>query len=174
MRHINFRASVRTFSGGMRQLMCNSYDSSRNFDIMIILDMNEGGEDESRLSLEEKLESGLNCACYLFAESVRNGGNVGFAANLSANADRYVFLPCGSGEEHRKRILECFASLTTLGRRDYSVDALIKLCEPRIPREADVCLITSSVDAKLSATLGSLESTGRCVSTITHSGGRCL
>lgn len=174
MRHINFRASVRAFSGGMRQLMCNSYDSSRNFDIMIILDMNEGGEDESRLSLEEKLESGLNCACYLFSESVRNGGNVGFAANLSANADRFVFIPCGSGEEHRKRILECFASLTTLGRRDYSVDALIKLCEPRIPREADVCLITSAVDAKLSATLGALESTGRCVSTITHAGGRCL
>ena len=172
MRAINFKASARGFSGGMRQLMSNDYDSSRNYNSMILLDLTSYSE--ALMDVEEQIEIGLRYACYLFCEALKNGGNVGFAANLSANADRYVFLPCGSGEEHRKRILECFASLTTLGRRDYSVDALIKLCEPRIPREADVCLITSSVDAKLSATLGALESTGRCVSTITHSGGRCL
>lgn len=174
MKHINYRASVRTFSGGVRQLMCNSYDSSRNFDIMIVLDMHEGGEDTSGLSLEEKIEMGLRCACYLMCEAVRGGGNVGFAANLSPNSDKFVLIPCGSGEEHRKKILECFASLSTMGRRDYSIDALLRHCEPRIPRDADIFLITSFVDAKLAATLRALESTGRCVSTLSHAGGRCL
>lgn len=174
LRHINFRASVRSFSAGVRQLMCNSYDSSRNFDIMIVLDMNEGGEAADMHSLEEKLEAGLHCACFLMCEAVRGGGNVGFAANLSPSSDRFVFIPCGSGEEHRKRILECFAALTTLGRRDYSIDALLRHCEPQIPRDADICLITSSVDAKLAATLKAIESTGRSVSTLSHVGGRCL
>lgn len=174
MRHINFRASVRSFSGGVRQLMCNSYDSSRNFDLMIVLDMNEATEDPAASSLEEKLEAGLACACYLMSVAVQNGGNVGFAANVAPNSDRFVFIPCGSGEEHRRMLLECFASLTTLGRRDYSVDALLRHCEPRIPRDADVCLITSSVDAKLAATVRMLEGMGRTVSTVTHFGGRCV
>lgn len=39
MRSINFKASARSFVGGVPQLMSNNYDSSRNFDSMIFLDL---------------------------------------------------------------------------------------------------------------------------------------
>ena len=62
MRSINFKASLRSFSGGVRQLVSNNYDSSRNYDSMIFLDLTT--YPENSLRAEYQLELGLKYTCF--------------------------------------------------------------------------------------------------------------
>ena len=110
MRSINFKASARGFSGGMRQLMSNDYDSSRNYDTMILLDLTSYSE--ALMDADAQIEIGLRYACYLFCEALRNGGNVGFATNCAVEDTRYIHIPCSSGTVHTKLILEQFAEIS--------------------------------------------------------------
>ena len=169
MRAINFKASVRSFSGGVRQLMCNDYDSSRNYDSMIFLDL--ASYSEAEINSVYQVELGLRYACYLFCESISNGGSIGFATNCSLEGSRYMHVPCGSSDLHTKHLLECFAEISPYARRDYSISAILQSLSPELPRETDIYLITSFVDDKTAQTLHALRRMGRSVSVITLRGG---
>ena len=169
MKSINFKASSRTVSGGMRKMMCNSYDSSRNFDTMIFLDLNSYAEVQFHSG--SLVESGLKYACFLFCETLKNGGRVGFSSNSADGNQKFFFIPCESGEMHVKRILERFALLDNFAKRDYSMAALLRLYAPELRAETDIYLITPYVDENTAETLGFLESAGRNVNVITLSGG---
>ena len=169
MRAINFKASARGFSGGMRQLMSNDYDSSRNYNSMILLDLSS--YTEATIRDDEQIEVGLRYACYLFCEALRNGGNVGFATNCSVGDTRYIHVPCGSGPAHTKLILEQFAEISTNGKRDYSVNVILQTIVPELKRGTDIYLITPHVDDKMAGLLHSLRRTGRNVEVILLSGG---
>ena len=169
MKSINFKASSKTVSGGVRKMMCNSYDSSRNYDTMIFLDLNNYAEVQFHSG--DLVESGLKYACYLFCETLKNGGRVGFSSNSADGAQKFFFIPCESGELHVKRILERFALLDNFGKRDYSMAALLRLYAPELRPETDIYLITPFVDENTAQTLNLLESAGRNVNVISLGGG---
>ena len=146
MRSINFKASVRYFSGGMRQLMCNDYDSSRNFDTMIFLDLNTYAEVQFHAG--DLVEIGLKYSCYLFCEALKSGGRVGFSANSADEGQKFFFLPCESGETHVKRILERFATLNSFTKRDYSMAALLRNYAPGLKPETDIYIVSPYIDEK--------------------------
>lgn len=170
MRAINFKASARGFRGGMRQLMSNDYDSSRNYDSMIILDLTSYAD--APMNEEFQVETGLRYACYLFCEALKNGGNVGFATNCATNNARYIYVPCGSGTTHTKLILEQFAEISTNEKRDYSPNVILQTIAPELPRGTDIYLITPFVDDKMASLLHSLRHAGRNVEVITLTGGK--
>ena len=164
LKTINFKASVRSFSGGVRQWMCNQYDSSRSYDTVILLDLTV--YQNIPFSTSEQTESGLRYACFLFCEAVKNGGRVGFCANCRVEGDPYIFIPCGSGENHTKEVLERLACVPSVGGRTYSVYALLEKISREVPVTADLYLITPEVDSKTAAFLHSMEKKGRNVLTV--------
>lgn len=159
MRAINFKASARAFSGGIRTLMSNSYDSSRTFDTMIFLDMNV--RLDAGIYNGDFLEEGLKCACYLFCEAVQNGGRVGFSVNQPSGNEKYVYIPCESGFIHTKRILNRFAELDNFTDKTYSMSAILSNHYTEIPKCADIYLITTSIDERTAEILAMLERSGR-------------
>ena len=169
MRSINFKASARGFSGGMRQLMSNDYDSSRNYNSMILLDLTSYSE--ALMDAEEQIEFGLRYACYLFCEALKNGGNVGFAANCAVGDERYIYVPCGNSQAHTKLILEQFAEISINAKRDYSVNVILQTIVPELARGTDIYLITPFVDDKMAGLLRSLRQMGKNVEVILLSGG---
>ena len=171
MRSINFKASVRSFSGGIRQLMANSYDSSRNFDSMIFLDLfnyADAGEYE-----KVRFETGLCYSCYLLSETLQNGGSVGFASNCAAGLDPYVYIPCSTGNIHTKNILNCLSEISYYNKREYSISSLLERFASNSGRSVDIYLITPTIDLKTAETLHRLESMGRnvCVIPLCDAGG---
>ncbi len=171
MRAINFKASARGFSGGMRQLMSNDYDSSRNYNTMILLDLTSYSE--ALMDADAQIEIGLRYACYLFCEALKNGGNVGFATNCAVDDARYIHIPCSSGTVHTKLILEQFAEISSNAKRDYSTNVILQTIAPELARGTDIYLITPFVDDKMAGLLHSLRRTGRNVEVILLSGGGC-
>lgn len=165
MRSINHKASVRSFSGGQRQLMCNFYDSSRNFDTMIYLDLTDYYTTENFEKYRSLLEDGLRCACYLFCTAETEGGRVGFATNCATESSRFIEIPCSSGNMHTKKMLECFAEISAYARHDYSMNSLLREAI-KLPQDTDIYFITPHVDDKNAELIGALERTGRSVSVI--------
>lgn len=164
LRSINFKASARAFVGGRPSLMCNEYDSSRNCDSMIFLDLTTYAQ--APLEQTEQTETGLRLACFLFCQAVKNGGRVGFSSNCSLKNENHIYIPCQSSEMHTKTILESFACITGFAQRDYSMSALMERVAPELPTGTDVYLITPFVDAKIGAMLHSLERMGQTVCVI--------
>ncbi len=164
MRSINFKASVRSFSGGSRRLMCNEYDSSRNYDSMIFLDLTEYSE--ASINGTEQIELGLRYACYLLCEALKNSGNVGFSANLMVGTSRYIYTPCGSSDLHTKRILEQFAEISPYAKRDYSIAAILQKLSLDLPKGTDIYFISPFIDDKTAEILHSLERMGQNVNVI--------
>lgn len=164
MRAINFKASLRSFSGGMRQLVCNNYDSSRNYDSMLFLDL--ATYSQRSLNAEHQLELGLRYACFLASETIKNAGRIGFAANCAVGEQRYVHLPCSSGDAHTKALLETFADLAWFSRRDYSMTAIVKSVLPKLSPGTDIYLITPFVDDELARMISYAERSGCSVQTI--------
>ena len=162
MRQINFKASVRSFSGGVRQLMSNCFDTSRSFDIMIYLDLTDYSNADDFEHYSKTLENSLRCACYLFSQAEMNGGRVGFAANCASETGRFINIPCGTGNGHAKAILECFSSITPYARRDYSIHALLSDAL-ELPDSIDIYYVTSFVNDKNAELIRRLERMGRCV-----------
>lgn len=164
MRSINFKMSSRFFSGGVRQLICDRYDSSQNLDAMILLDV--GSYVQSSLHDEERVELGLRYACFLFCETIKQGANVGFSSNCAQGSSQYIHVACGSGEAHCKRILEAFAEITWYSKRDYSVTALLQRILPTLDRMTDLFLITANVDDELAKLIAHAEQRGTAIHVI--------
>ena len=165
MKQINFKASVRSFSGGARQLMCNSYDSSRSFDTMIYLDLTDYSNADDFESYSAILEDGLRCACYLFSQAEINGGRVGFAANCTSEHSGYVKIDCDHGIGHSKAMLECLASITPYARRNYSIHALMSEAK-ELPPTTEIYYVTQFVNEKNAELIRSLERMGKTVRTV--------
>ncbi|MBQ7010594.1 MAG: DUF58 domain-containing protein [Clostridia bacterium] len=175
VRSINFKASAHSFINGMRALMTNEYESSRNYDTMILLD--SASYSESGFSPEESkevYETSLNAACYLFCETVKNGGRVGFATNSPTKNNNSTIVPCGSGAAQTKEILECFAEMSYYSQRTYSFDALIRAALPVSPRGVDFYFICTYVSDQLANTISLFRSAGYNIyvlSAMDHKGG---
>ena len=169
LRSINFKASVRSFSGGMRSLMSNEYDSSRNYDSMIFLDLT--AYPEAEIDNVEQVEIGLRYACYLFGLGIGSGGSIGFSTNCATGTSRYIYLPCGNGDLHTKRILEQFAEISPYARRDYSMMTVLQKHAPQLPKGTDIYWIASLVDDKTAELLSALQREGRNVQVIPLLGG---
>lgn len=170
MRAINFKASVRSFGGGLRQLLCNQYDSSRNCDSMVFLNLSSSSE--SALKEEETMEIGLRYACFLFREALKHAGRYGFAANCSRGSFQYISIPCGSGELHTKQVLEAFSEITWYARRDYSMNAIFQKILPTLSPSTDIFLITLDVDDELAKSIHYAETMGYSVGIIPLEGRR--
>lgn len=164
MRSINFKASVRSFSGGTRQLMCNSYDSSRNYDSMILLDL--ASYPDASIDGEEQVETGLRYACYLFCQALQNGGRVGFSTNCAVGSANYIHIPCSSGEHHTKTILERFAEISCYAPHNYSVVNMLGNILPELPLGTDLYLVTPFVDQKTADMIRYAERAGRNIRVI--------
>ena len=165
MRQINYKASVRSFTGGQRQLMCNFYESSRSYDTMIYLDLTDYAAENAFEECESILEQGLRCACHLFCQAETNGGRVGFVANCETDMGKYVNIPMGTGHAHAKKILECFAVISSYARNDYSIHSLLREAI-KLPEETDIYFITSRVTDKNAELIRALRRMGRSVSVI--------
>lgn len=165
MRQINYKASVRSFSGGQRQLMCNFYESSRCYDTMIYLDLTDYAAENAFEECESILEKGLRCACHLFCQAESNGGRVGFVANCETDMGKYVNIPMGTGHAHAKKILECFSVISSYARNDYSIHSLLRDAI-KLPDETDIYFITSFVTDKNAELIRGLRRMGRSVSVI--------
>lgn len=163
LRSINFKASIRSYSGGFRQLMSNSFDSSRNFDSMILLDLFDYAGNSTVANSKEQLERGLRYACFLVLEAGRQGGSVGFASNCTLGSQAYVHIPCGIGDSHIGSLLKCFAEINGYARRDYSIHSLLTQCASRLPGSTDLYLITPIIDTKTAELIRQLERMGRNV-----------
>jgi uncharacterized protein (DUF58 family) len=166
MRQVNFKASVRSYSGGYRQLMSNFYESSRNFDSMIYLDLTEYSNSDNFEKFSEALERGLRCACHLFCQAQTYGGRVGFCSNCSTDSEKFINIPCDSSNLHTKKILECFAQISPYARRDHSIHSLL-MEAVKLPQSTDIYYITSFVDQKNAELIRTLQRMGRSVTVIT-------
>ena len=161
LRSINFKASAHAFTNGIRTLMTNEYESSRNYDTMILLDCASYSENGfSPEESKEVYESALNAACYLFCETVKNGGRVGFAANTPTKNNQSTVVPCGSGAAQTKEILECFAEMSYFAQRTYSFDALVRQALPVSPRNVDFYFICTYISDQTAKTVGEFKSAG--------------
>lgn len=165
MRQINYKASVRSFSGGQRQLMCNFYESSRSYDTMIYLDLTDYDAGDAFDECNSILEKGLRCACHLFCLSQMNGGKVGFVCNCDTDLGRYINIPCGTGHLHAKKILECFSVISPYARNDYSIHSLFAEAV-KLPESTDIYFITSRVTDKNATLIHGLRRMGRSVSVV--------
>ena len=165
MRQINYKASVRSFSGGQRQLMSNFYDSSRSYDTMIYLDLTDYTAADAFEECQRILENGLRCACHLFCQAQTYGGKVGFAANCRTDEGQFVKIPCETGHAHAKRILECFAQITVYAKNDYSIHSLMRDAFT-LPEETDIYLITSHVTDKNAELIRNLRRRGISVTVV--------
>ncbi len=165
MRRINFKASLRAFSGGERQLMCNFYETTQNLDSMIYLDLSEYGNIDNFEAYSASLERGLRCACHLFCKACTGGGRVGFSANCATHSERFVKIGVGSGNLHSKKILECFAQISPYARRDHSMYSLLSEAAQLSPG-TDIYYITTAVDQKTAELIRALERVGKYVSVI--------
>ncbi len=161
---INFKASSRSFSGGIRQLVLNNCDSSKNCDSMIFLNLTHYSE--TAISDEEQVEIGLKYACFLFCEALKNAGAIGFATNCARDSARFIHIPLGNGDVHTKNILEAFSEIAWYAKRDYSMNALIKRTIPSITTNTDIFLITPIVDEDLAKTLFKLKQIGYSIHTV--------
>ena len=164
MRTVNFKASVRSFSGGMYRLMSNEYDSSRNYDSMIFLDLTLYPEAE--IDNIEQVELGLRYACYLFGLGIDNGGSIGFCANCWVGDTPYIHIPCGNSELHIKLILEQFAEISPYAKRDYSMSRILQKYALQLSKGTDIYWITTFVDDKIAEDLSMLQREGRNVEVI--------
>lgn len=176
MRSINFKASVRSFSGGMRQMMSNSYNTSRNFDAMIFLDLFDYAESNMQAEQpdkKEEVEIGLQYACYLLVETLRQGGSVGFACNCEVDGKAYLRISCGATNAHIKTILEALAKVKYYARREYSISALMANTAKELASGTDVYLITTYVDSRAAEVIHMLENMGCnvCVIPLSKGGG---
>lgn len=161
LRSINFKASAHSFVNGVRTLMTNEYESSRNYDTMILLDSVSYSENGfSPEESKEVYESALDAACYLFCRTVECGGRVGFATNSPTKNNQSTVVPCGSGAAQNKEILECFAEMSYYSQRSYSFDALIKAALPKSPRGIDFYFICTYVSDQLAETVSLFRSAG--------------
>lgn len=166
MRNINFKASARSFVGGLPQLMSNNYDSSRNFDSMIFLDLFNYSDNGTLETQKKQLEFGLSYSCYLLSEIVKNGGSAGFCANCAIGETPYVYIPCGTGSEHIKQLLRAFAMINYFDKHNYSMSALLEKFAPKLSRETDIYLITPVLESGTALILRKIENTGRNVCVI--------
>ena len=172
MSRINFKASAHSFFGGERQLMSNFYDSSRNFNSMVVLDLFDySAESTGRSPTKKKLERGLCFASFILSETVRQGGAVGFAANCAEDCGAYVNIPCGTGQLHVKKILEALACISEYARHDYSVNALLEVAADGLEWGTDIYLITSFTDEKTVGVINRLGARGLNVSVLYLNGG---
>ena len=169
MRTINFKASVRSFGGSARQLVCNQFDSSRNYDSMVFLNLSSSSE--SAIRDEEALELGLRYSCFLLCESLKNYGTYGFATNCTRGSSQYISIPCGSGELHTKQIFEAFSEITWYARRDYSINAIFQNILPTLSPNTDLFIITMDVDDELAKSIRQAEHQGYSVQMIPLEGG---
>ena len=166
LRSVNFKASVRSFSGGMRRLMSNEYDSSRNYDAMIVLDLFAYADNGSGEEQRAQLERGLCYASYLLYEILRNGGAAGFTVNCAEDGKRYTLIECGTGKAHAEQILQCMARIDYFSRREYSVTPLLERFAQQKGSSEDVYLITPVVDDGCARAIRHLEARGRNVCVI--------
>lgn len=171
-RYINYKASVRSFSGGSRQLMSNSYDNSRNYDSMLLLDLYTFCGDDSAEKQRNLLELQLSAACYLVSSIIKQGGNVGFAHNASNGSEAYAHISFGTGVEHAKKILESLARINYFDRKGYSLDYMIDRVINDAPVGIDIYILTPYVDEHTAASVRRLEGMGRnvCVIPISEGG----
>jgi len=163
MRNINFKASARSFVGGLPHLMSNNCDSSRNFDSMIFLDLFNYSDNGTLETQKKQLEFGLSYSCYLLSEIVNNGGSAGFCTNCAIGEAPYVYIPCGTGSEHIKQLLRAFAMINHFDKHNYSMSALLERFSPMLSRETDIYLITPVLESNTALTLRNIENTGRNV-----------
>lgn len=167
MRSINFKASVRSFSGGVRRLMTNNYDSSRHYNCMILLDMSSYTDNEESKEQMARMERGLEHACFLLSQATSHGGRAGFAANCSAGARKYIKTACSSGSMHVTKVLRCLSEVSYFARRECSFDALIMRIVEDMDVGTDLYLITPFVDDKTADTVRRLQSGGVNVCLVT-------
>lgn len=159
MRLINYKASVRSFSGGQLHLMCNEYDSSRNYDSMVFLDLTAAHN-------TEQVELGLQYACYLFSLGINNGGSVGFCTNCTLETSRYIHIPCGNSILHTKLVLEQFAEISPYSKRAYSMTGILQNHALQLSKETDIYYIAPSIDNKTAEVISTLQHMGRNVQVI--------
>lgn len=160
---VNFKASARSFSGGYRQLMCNTFDTSRDFDSMIIVNLTEYSNKISSFENEECLEKSLGYCCYLFSEILNQGGRVGFACNCQIGSKSHIYIPCSSGDIHVKNILDSIAEISYYGRHDCSINSILEKFSAEAPKNVDLYFITPEIDHKLSNNIEKIEYGGNHV-----------
>ncbi len=163
---INYKASARCFRGGARELLCNSYDSSRDYDTMIFLDVYARSEHGRAIDDEALFENGLSMSCRIAVDAVRAGGTVGFAVNCSVGSKNYFYAPVSSGETHVRELLRGFAQFSPFSARVCSIESLISRVAPTLGRKTDVYLIAYGVDTATAELLRRLERMGRTVTVI--------
>jgi hypothetical protein len=95
---------------------------------------------------------------------------VGFCANCATEQSKYVHIPCESGNQHTKRILESFSRISPYARRDHSMNSLLRSAL-ELPPSTDIYYVTSFVDEKNAELIRFLERMGRSVSVIRLSAG---
>jgi uncharacterized protein (DUF58 family) len=154
MRSINFKATAKAAAWGTLKLISNSFDSSRDYSSMIFLDLTPYPEVCLAPGDSENLvEEGLRAACFIFGDTVANGGKTGFAANAAAGGKRFIYKAPGLGGLHVKGILESFAEITAFKRRDYSFNALLENSISLIERNIDIYVVTPYASDQLCRTV---------------------
>jgi len=103
-RSINYKATAKT---GALKVNERDYFSGRNF--MVYIDFHAQGEE----GYEEMMEKSLSHAADMVWKSVKDGYNVGFAANCKRllGRENHVRYPLRRGEEHYKEMLQEMATI---------------------------------------------------------------
>lgn len=168
---VNFKASARSFKGGVRQLMVNNYDSSTNYNVMILFNYQiDSDVIQSSEEFETFAEYGLSYINTFLYQAYKNGGRVGFAANATKNAQSlaYVYHRCQGGNAHMVEILKSLATVENY--TGFSFSALIDLIINDVASDTEVVIISSRKSDAAPERIAALRRKCRSVSTVSLTG----
>lgn len=168
---VNFKASARAFRGGVRQLMVNNYDSSANYNVIILFNYQI---DSDVIQCSEEFDAfaeyGLSYINTFLYQAYKNGGRVGFAANARRNAQAltYIYHRCHGGNTHMVEILKSLATIECY--TGFSFSALIDLIINDVASDTEVVIISSRRSDAAPERIAALRRKCRSVSTVSLTG----
>ncbi len=112
MNSVNFKATARSFSHGMRGIKVNRYDYCTDRVFMIFLDFTQPPGTMSLTEHENRVETALSACASVICRGMKNGYKVGFAANCKMADGRQSFdFPILGGVCHMEELLRQMASI---------------------------------------------------------------
>ena len=109
---INFKATARSYSHGMRGIKVNNYDFCCDRAIMLCLDFSSAHELETLREYEWRMEKALSLCASVVAYGLKNGHKVGFTANCRTDdGANSVLFPVSGGEF---RLCEIFRMMSKI------------------------------------------------------------
>ena len=142
---INFKATAKSFFGGMPKIKVNKFDNCSDRIIMIYLNFGQDGAKGSTAEYEACMETALSLTASVIYWCLKNGSKVGFAANCRmVDGRQSIRIPMMSGTHHVEELLRELAKIWLAPGCSFA--ALLGGDAEANVKEAEVFIMTPYID----------------------------